>query len=508
MGKSLAGVLIGLLLASLPAAAQQANFPGFLARSATPGTAPARAQRARLPHVSAPKARAAAKPTSAKLATVNPAEPAAAEPTASLPKNKKNAAQNPKTTAQNAKTTQANGGIPEAERLAIQADLAWLGDYDGAAGGDFDEHVVTAIKAFQKRRNERETGVLSAEARAALANGRRRHEEAVGWQVIDDAATGARFGLATKIVPRAATLRNGSRWTSGQGQAVQVETVRLHEASLSALYEEERRTPRTRRTEYGALKPNSFALSGTQGLKRFYERVQASGTELRGITILFDQATEGTVAPVAIAMANSFEGFPDPNAVPPPGRKRGVEYATAIVVGSDGRLIAPAQATEDCQSITIPGFGHAERVAADRNADLALLRLYGARNLAPLALAAGVRSASDLTLAGVAEPLAQGGGNAVTQVPARLVDLAHDLALEPAPKPGFAGAAALDSQGRLAGMVELKAPLVAGNGAVSAQATLVAVDTIRAFLNAHGIAPATGNGPTDQSVVRLICVRK
>ena len=65
-------------------------------------------------------------------------------------------------------------------------------------------------------------------------------------------------------------------------------------------------------------------MSGMQGLKRFIVRAQSSGGELRGVTILFDQATEGVMAPVAAAMANTYQGFPDP----PPRRRRGYGAAS------------------------------------------------------------------------------------------------------------------------------------------------------------------------------------
>ena len=47
-----------------------------------------------------------------------------------------------------------------------------------------------------------------------------------------------------------------------------------------------------------------------------------------------------------------------------------------------------------------------------------------------------------------------------------------DQGLSPAPKLGYSGAAALDAQGRFAGMVALKAPMIAGPGAAPL-ATLV-----------------------------------
>jgi hypothetical protein len=251
------------------------------------------------------------------------------------------------------------------------------------------------------------------------------------------------------------------------------------------------------------LKPDSFVISGTQGLKNFIVRAETNGGEVRGITILYDQATAGIMTPVAIAMGDSFAGFPDPKAGPAPGQKRAVEYGTAIVADRDGDLVAPAGATADCEALTVPGFGHAVRIAEDSTNDLALIRLYGGRNLVPASIA-GTSQGPELTLVGVADPLTQEGGAAVTSVSARL----SGQTVEPAPKPGFSGAAAVDAQGRFAGMVQLNSPVVAGKGPATGQAMLVPADTIRTFLTSHGIAPADVRRAIDQSVLRIICVRK
>jgi len=110
----------------------------------------------------------------------------------------------------------------------------------------------------------------------------------------------------------------------------------------------------------------------------------------------------------------------------------------------------------------------------------------------------------DITLVGVADPLAQAGEAEATSAAARLTA----QGIEPAPKPGFAGAAVVDSQGRVAGMMDLKATAVAG-GAASPSATLVPIDSIRAFLQAQHVALSTaGTAPAAQSVMRVICVRK
>jgi hypothetical protein len=329
--------------------------------------------------------------------------------------------------------------------------------------------------------------------------------QAVGWELIEDAKTGVRLGVPEKLVPRLDASRSGTRWSSAQGQ-IQIETFRFSEAALPALFDEEKKASHRQITS-STLKPDNFVLLGVQGLKNFLVRADARGGEVRGVTILYDQATEGTMTRVAIAVASSFVGFPDPGAAPPAGVRRLVEYGSGIVVASDGDLITTAHGTDECQAITVPPFGHAERVAADNGNDLALLRLYGARNLVPAVLAEEGSPSGDLTLVGVADPLAQSADGGVSRAAAHI----GVQGVEPAPRLGFSGAAAVDGRGRLAGMVDLKPPVVAGGVATASQAaTLVPSEAIRAFLQAQRIAPAVAAGAaaTDQSVVRVICVRK
>jgi hypothetical protein len=76
---------------------------------------------------------------------------------------------------------------------------------------------------------------------------------------------------------------------------------------------------------------------------------------------------------------------------------------------------------------------------------------------------------------------------------------------------GFSGAAALDSDGKFAGIALSKPLLVAGppNAAPAAQAALVPADSVRGFLKTNGVN-ATNDRSLDAkaSVVRVICVRK
>jgi hypothetical protein len=165
--------------------------------------------------------------------------------------------------------------------------------------------------------------------------------------------------------------------------------------------------------------------------------------------------------------------------------------------------------TDGCNVIGVAGYGNAEQVAQDAAANLALLRIYGASDLAPVALVQNGAKGPDLILMGISDPQAQGGGNTVSTVSARL----NGDTILPAPPPGFDGAAALDAQGRLLGMVQFKDAVVANAGAAAAaaSATLATAETVRKFLAAQSVTPASGGTGADAAkaaVVRVICVRK
>jgi peptidoglycan hydrolase-like protein with peptidoglycan-binding domain len=399
----------------------------------------------------------------------------------------------------------------QAERLALQSDLAWVGQYNGAITGDLSERMVNAIKEFQKTRGGKPTGVLNPQERGILADTAKKKQEGVGWKIVTDPGTGVRLGIPAKLVPQQASDANGTKWTSPTG-TIQIQLARRKEAGpvTAKLAEREKKEP-GRNIDYTVVKPDFFVLSGLQGLKKFYLRGTFKGDEVRILTILYDQATENTVEPVVIAMSSAFNAFPAVvQAAGPPSRKT-VEYGTGVVVSDDGAIIADRQITDGCLTVAIAGFGNADRVAEDKEHDLALLRIYGARGLKALSLAnTATRTALDVT--GIADPQNQGGGAAVTGIKASVAQLGggSDIALTPAPALGFSGAPAQDGDGRFAGVALLKPVQVAGpaNGVPAAQAVLVTSDTVREFLKANGVTAAGTSADAKASVVRVICVRK
>jgi peptidoglycan hydrolase-like protein with peptidoglycan-binding domain len=401
--------------------------------------------------------------------------------------------------------------MAQAERLAIQSDLAWAGEYNGAINGEVSERMVAAIKTFQKYNSAKQTGVLNPQERELLRAAAKKRQDNVGWKVVTDIVTGARLGLPTKLVPQQASDANGSKWSSASG-TIQIQLARRKEAapSTARLADAEKKEPPGRRIDYSVVKPDFFVLSGMQGLKKFYIRGAFRDNEVRILTILYDQATEGTMEPAVIAMSSAFNPFPvGAQAVGPPPRKK-VEYASGLVVSDDGAIVTDRQAVDGCLSIVVAGYGNADRVAEDKEHDLALLRLFGARGLKPLALG-GSSSKPNLDLVGIADPQSQGGGAAVSIVKttATPAGTPGDVALAPAPGVGFSGAAAIDGDGIFAGLVQLKPLLVAGpaNG-VTTQASLVPAATVRDFLKANGVTTDAASRDAKAAMVRVICVRK
>jgi peptidoglycan hydrolase-like protein with peptidoglycan-binding domain len=311
--------------------------------------------------------------------------------------------------------------MPLPERLGIQFDLAFTGHFNGLINGEFNERTATAIKSFQKSIGARETGTLAPPERAQLAANSKAVQERVGWAMVDDKVTGAQLGLPTKQVPRTMRSGSGTRWSSAQGQ-VQIETFRIRGpgTTLATVAESQRSEPPNRKIEVNFTRDDFFILSGLQGLKKFYVRAQVRDLEVRGVTILYDQATEGIMDAVTVVMSSAFAPFSGTGLTDLMGpTRRKVEYGTGIVITPGGHVLTDRLLVEGCNVIQMAGLGDATLLAEDNKSGLALLRVFGVSDLTPAALMHDGARGGELTLVGIADPLLQAGGRAVTTATGR-----------------------------------------------------------------------------------------
>ena len=402
-------------------------------------------------------------------------------------------------------------GIPADERLKIQSALLWAGDYGEAADGE--DPAVAAIRSFRKRNKLTATGPLTAAERQMLIAATQGREDEYGWTVMVDPATGVRLGLPTKMMPHAREAPRGTRWSSGRGELL-VETFRINEPDLklAALFEREKSEPAARRVEYSVLRNDSFYIRGLQGLKKFSVRATIRDGEVRGFTLMFDQAMETIVAQVSEAMVSAFTPFPERGA-PFAALARTVEYGNGLVVSAQGHIVTDRNLTEGCQVIVAAGLGDTARIADDRNAGLALLRFYGARQMPPMTLDAAAARPGEVTLTGIPDPKQHEGRRTLTEIKARLVDGSRIELRQPVPMAGFSGAAALGPDGRFLGMMKMRSVVLASTAPVLPPVRLIDAAAIRGFLSAHKVMPETGSGASGgsgdarASIVRIICVR-
>ena len=407
--------------------------------------------------------------------------------------------------------------LPLSERMSVQSDLIWGAHHDGVADGDITERDIAAIRAFQKENKSRQTGVLNPQEREFLSAAAKKERDSMGWRVIEDARSGIRVGIPGKIFSQSDRSKSGSRWTSVHGEAV-IETFRVKEAgiTLAAVFDQQKKEPAERRVETSQLRPDSFFLSGLQGLKRFYMRAYLKGNEVRALTVLYDQAMDGMMEPLLRPIWSAFVPFAtaDIAAMPKDTSASGkVEYGTGIVASAAGYIVTPRHVIEGCDVVVVPGLGNAAPVATDQANDIALLRVYGDRQLVPLPLGGDAASGRDFTLVGITDPQAQSGGGAVSTIRGRLSAGPGPRSVDPVPASGFSGAAVIDADNRFTGMVQVKPQLLAGAepSRLLPPATVIPADVIRSFLEAHAVHPVSGRisaADAKASMVRVVCVRK
>ncbi len=476
--------------------------PAPRAKIASLETAKAKPDKAKPDVKKAEPAKAEPKQAEPKKTEPKKTEPAKAEQKKSEPV--KVAVAKPEAKPESSKPdTDVLAGIPASDRLKIEQQLFWSGDYTGSVNGD--DPMQAAIKRFQKRNKSKITGVLTDEQRAELIAAADRHTQEFGWRVVVDPATGVRVGLPTKLVPNAHEAEHGTRWSSPHGE-VQVETFRVKNAKLADVYDQEKKKPH-RKIERAKLDDDGFYIGGMQGLKYFTVRAKVRDGEVRGFTLLYDQMMEGIVAPVVVAMASAFSPFPE-RAAPLAALSKKVEYGTGLIVSRDGHIVTARRMAQGCEVIVADGLGNIDRVGEDQAHGLALLRVYGAGKLPVLALGGDAPKAGDITLIGIPDPKDQSGGKKLTEVKARLSnDAAIDLR-QPIPMAGLSGAAALDAQGRFLGMMETRNFVLASANPSLPPVRLVTAKTIRDFLERHHVAASGGTADARKAAVRIICVRK
>jgi peptidoglycan hydrolase-like protein with peptidoglycan-binding domain len=365
--------------------------------------------------------------------------------------------------------------LPEASRKAAQEALVWLGLYVGVNDGDFGKRTRDAILAFQASLKAPADGTLSAPELKALLAAAQKAREAAGFQVVSDPKTGARIGAPLKLL-------------SGLPGA-RLDFAANAEADLGALYARLSAATPTRKIAYKAIKPEAFfVVSGQDGPVKFYTRFDKNPNAtppIRGFTFAYPASQTAYLDRIAIAIANSFESFPEsaaapgasaatnPAPSPAPAPPVPQPAATALVV-APGKALTALKA-DDCPHPTVAG----KPVRIER-ADAATGLVILAGDFASNGRGPQLGSpAQDLVILGFSGPRVAASPASFTGGEARPVVTA-------AVDKGASGGPVFDRRGALVGLVAPIAgePKRVGSVALASPHPLIAPDALRAFLGA------------------------
>ncbi|CAM5205161.1 Peptidoglycan binding domain-containing protein OS=Bosea thiooxidans OX=53254 GN=SAMN05660750_01194 PE=4 SV=1 [Bosea thiooxidans] len=360
--------------------------------------------------------------------------------------------------------------LPEAERKAIQNDLIWAGQFNGAVSGSYGPLTFRAINAFKGGRGPAD-GVLVPAERAALAKAAQGARDAAGFRLLVDDKTGIRIGIPAKLLPkRSETPSGGSRWQSVDDKVTLDTSASPPGEDLAALFEKavavNPNSPR--KITYKLLRPDFFVVTGETPGGRFYRRLSAGPQGLRGFSIGYDKVLAPTVDKLVIAIAASFEPFPTgpapaaPSAVAgtaspssglssllQPAARSNERYGVALAL-NERTALSTASASEGCRSLRV-GDRTARLKLKDDASGLALLDLDGTGAAKPPGLRAEAPAAGEaLVLVAFGH---DAGKRAAVALPGQSVSAGGKPALSAPLQPGQAGAPAFDRQGRLVGIV-------------------------------------------------------
>jgi hypothetical protein len=256
--------------------------------------------------------------------------------------------------------------LPLADRIDIQDGLVWSGDYAGSLDGTFGRMTFEAITTYQARHRMPVDGILTAAGRKALAEEARTRKTGLGFKAVDDAATGVRIFLPTKLLGPAMKRPAGSRW-SGRAGRIRIETFAFADGDLAALFERMKAETPGRKVVYSVLRPDWFVVSDESGGEHGYARFVHGAEGIRGFVFSLDASLATELDRVVIATAGRFEPFP--GAAPASGATttppatpattttpaRPVAASASGLVVAPGKVVTAARAVAGCRAVTAAG---------------------------------------------------------------------------------------------------------------------------------------------------------
>jgi peptidoglycan hydrolase-like protein with peptidoglycan-binding domain len=336
-------------------------------------------------------------------------------------------------------------GMSFEDRVLIQRSLVWAVPFNGAALGNFGKLTYNGIKAFEKKKSLEIDGILTSEELAALTGEAEAAQANAKFKIITDKKSGVAIGVSTALLGKRQETPVGVRFANADG-SIALETAKGQgtAADLPAAFERFLALP-NRKTTYKLLRPDFFVVTGEEGKDSFYIRYAGNESAVRGFTFRYPTAKQKQMDRYVIAAANTFVPFGSqgtPAAISETPAAPTKRFATAVAL-ADGRILAPTAALAKCRDVTVGGKPVTIAAGPD-----GLSVLSGAGGTPVLEGRNEPAAESERLIALSADP-----DGAVSVSPGSFRKTGAGLVVEAALQPFASGAAVLDRQGRLVGIV-------------------------------------------------------
>lgn len=229
------------------------------------------------------------------------------------------------------------------ERRLVQEGLVLTGYYNGFADGEFGPISRNAIANYQKDRNRPASGRISGQDALELSDVALNLRKQLGWGYLDNSLSRMTLSYPGAVLTkRDENQIGGETLQSGDGSIV-LKTARFANSSSSdfellyARFVNEDGNAIT----YKVKRPNWFIVSGASQNRKFYTRFEASGDEVRGYDLSWNEDENSKLIDnISVLISNSFHPFGENTSDGDPS------YPTLIRLANAASADAPATAPQ------------------------------------------------------------------------------------------------------------------------------------------------------------------
>ena len=408
--------------------------------------------------------------------------------------------------------------LPDGARRNIQDYLIWTGYYDAPVDGAIGRQTMAAIREWQQKNGYEADGTLAVTEAEAMGEAAREAYKRAKFTVGTDGDAGLIYGLPYALVTVNGNNEwNGLNFADAQNQ-IRISSFRVEEmdpTSAQSFGKSVFADVTGFKRAAAHFENDRLTVRGGDATEIVRLDAMLFGDELRGIFVWMDRELVSQNRHVLAAMTNSLALAPVKARslfAAAPGQRDGMRSVslpnapsdgqmpngsgTGFVVDHDGTIVTNAHVVAGCGRVEVTGVGDAKVLIEDDGLDLALLRVNGARELKPAALAADDPMLGEDVFA-FGYPLPQALG---TELGFSRGSVSAMVGLQAEPtqfrmtasvQPGNSGGPLVDEEGRVVGVVTAKLDAMAVANATGdiPQSMNFAIrsSVLRGWLGAQGI---------------------